>query len=975
MIYKHISLAAGGGIIARNQQAEQEECANIFIGLGGTGIDCLREIKKQVYNRLIPDDPVAEVPTYDHIQFLAIDTDVCSLGDDRSLSALDNATEYVDISCRDIHAIRGNTRVLRQDPSLQWFSDNVPILSANAGAGAVRQIGRLLFMMKVDTVVSAIRTKIANALAGLGGNSVNIHIFTGLCGGTGSGIFLDVCYILQKILDDLGILGSANTCGYFFLPDVNLTKVGFGNFHNFLEVNGFAAMKELDYCMNFENNGGSWDQNYRFFEIHTNQPPVKLAHLISAKDEQGSVIPDGYNYAMNVVVEYVMEFMTKQSVNAWNRAAGYFSLRSHIANIERMVEMLNKERGACYRYHVLGASTAYIPYKDINSYLAARIFEAYHTLPDACHDINEFLNTHGLTYKALLGEINRNAGAIPMLEVDPHELYNQVQRIMRPTALPPLLSYMLGKQTKIIGNYAKNRENLVQNTIVSLKNALMDISTNPTKGPVYAALLLKNVNRDDRDMTAVVEGYLMENERNKAQAVANLELREHELVTALRELQHSNILNRKRKASTYTSAAHAYFTQQLRIQLYVEMGEFLMAFKMQVKDLYDNFFSPLLNTLNNVAETFRCNLEFLNEGRYVNNDYGIKLVSLDDENLRKNLDEAVDRLDTAAVVTDLVAALIEQPEKWENRNNEAQISAMVSEFFVRQLTAFTSKNIDEYLATKFNAHTYNELVSAIYQNVLLRLKDMAAPMFWSRAAIDERCKLGYCSVPNTSAAIQAAVQQLHVVDNNIDGRSSVMPDRISMLTCYCGVPMFMFKGIDLYYHVYSAKEGMTGKHIYENSPYDERDFSKLSNLIPLSLLPDDRITPEIQQFIDDYREAQEFGIIFKQSERAPYPCHYYLRKIDPEDFRQKTEAVQQLIGDNNTEKAEQFLNDPANRVLQFGETIELPNNGSDGYENRVVCDHVFASPVYTALMREQLVLCRQFRESIHRITEYITDVD
>lgn len=52
MIYKNLSIAAGGGIIDHSQQAEQEDCANIFIGLGGTGIDCLKAVKCEVYNRL-----------------------------------------------------------------------------------------------------------------------------------------------------------------------------------------------------------------------------------------------------------------------------------------------------------------------------------------------------------------------------------------------------------------------------------------------------------------------------------------------------------------------------------------------------------------------------------------------------------------------------------------------------------------------------------------------------------------------------------------------------------------------------------------------------------------------------------------------------------------------------------------------------------------------------------------------------------
>ena len=975
MIYKNLSIAAGGGIIAHNQQAEQEECANVFIGLGGTGISCLREVKKQVYNRLSPDDPKAEIPKYDHIQFLAIDTDASSLGDDKSISTLDIATDYVDISCSDIHAVLGNTRTLRQDPSLQWFSDDISILAAEAGAGGVRQVGRLLLIQNVEKIVSEIKKKITLAITGLRGKPVNIHIFTGMGGGTGAGTFLDVCYILQKILKDMSLLGSAYTCGYFFLPDVNLAKVEIDSVKEYIEINGFAAMKELDYCMNFENNGGSWDQNYKTFEVHTHQPPVKLAHLITAKDEKGSVIPDGYNYAMNVVVDYVMEFMTKQIVDSKDRDAGNFGLKSHIANFDRIVAMLNKERGARYYYCVLGASNAYIPYKDINSYLASRIFEAYATLPDSCHDINEFVNTHGLTYKALLGEINKNVGAIPMFEVDAGELYNQVQGIMQPNIFPQLLSHMLGKKPEIIGNYAKNRESLVQNTIVSLKNALVEYATNAARGPVYASLLLKNFDKNDRDMTAVVEGYITENERNKAQAVANLELREQELGAALRELQNSR-LGRGRKAREYTSAVHAYFSQQLRIQLYVEMGEFLMAFKPQVKDLYDNFFSPLLDTLNNVAETFRANFTALNESVRVDNDYAIKIVGLDDESLKESLNEAVDKLDTTAIVMDFVAALIKQPKKWENRNNEAQISAMVSEFFVQQLTAFTSKNIDEYLATKFNTHSQEELVAAIYQNVMLKLKNMAAPMFWSRTSIDEKSRTGYCSVPNTSDAIKAAVDKLHYVDNKIDGRSSVMPDRISMLIFYCGVPMFMFKGIDLYYPGYSTKEGMTGKHIYENNKYDTRDFANLSNLLPLSLMSHEQITPKIQQFIDDYAEAVKYGIIYKESKGADgTQCDYLLRKVDTDDYNEKLRKIDRLLNEWNIDRARRFVDDPENNTLRFSSSITLPNTGAEGYKDDVVKDHVFASQVLTGEMYTQLELFRELQAKLKMIQDRIYDED
>lgn len=64
-IYPRLSLRYGGGIISPKQQAEQEEdTVNILIGLGGTGIDCIKTIKAAVRERLLPDDPEAAVQEY-----------------------------------------------------------------------------------------------------------------------------------------------------------------------------------------------------------------------------------------------------------------------------------------------------------------------------------------------------------------------------------------------------------------------------------------------------------------------------------------------------------------------------------------------------------------------------------------------------------------------------------------------------------------------------------------------------------------------------------------------------------------------------------------------------------------------------------------------------------------------------------------------------------------------------------------------
>ena len=151
-MYNKLLISAGGGIISRDQQAEQNECAVIALGLGGTGVSALRSLKKEVYDRLKPDKADSTVPSYYHIKFLAIDTDESRLADDGSIDSLDKNTEFMDISCADITGLLAGAATLRSKASLQWLKASatqpdgrgIKILNATAGAGGVRQIGRLL---------------------------------------------------------------------------------------------------------------------------------------------------------------------------------------------------------------------------------------------------------------------------------------------------------------------------------------------------------------------------------------------------------------------------------------------------------------------------------------------------------------------------------------------------------------------------------------------------------------------------------------------------------------------------------------------------------------------------------------------------------------------------------------------------------------------------------------------------------------
>lgn len=982
MIYRNLSIAAGGGVIDHNLQSEQEECANIFIGLGGTGISCLREVKAQVYNRLKPDSENSDVPEYKHIQFLAIDTDESSLGDDGSISTLDSVTEFENIGTTDIHSIITDTELLRQNKNMQWFTDNISIQNAEAGAGGVRQIGRLLVMQNVDRIVSALTRKIDDARQNLEGKSVNIHIFTGMGGGTGAGIFLDICYILKHVLKELAISGLAQTCGYFFLPDVNLARVNTETIRKYIEINGFAAMKELDYCMSFENNHGEWNQNYGSFTVRSNEQPVKLAHLITAKDENGNIKTNGYNYAMNVVVDYVMEFMTKEIVNEQNRKNGDFGLKSHISNFRNIVKMLDKKRGACHDYCVLGASSAFLPYKDIKSYLAALIYKKYESLPKTNHDVDKFVTDIGLSYQDIVRSMGQDAPSVPIYEVDKNIMIEQCAGLA-PDGLPPVLAQMRNSLATIKGAYSKNRDNLSSTIIVNILHELKLMCTDLNKGPKYAALMLSTDSRDDRDLGNIIEGYIDTTKTNISMAYADLNAREEAWQHALRGIQNIGMFeSKKQKANNCVNTIHSIYTKRAEILLYENVSDLLISLKEQVKNLSKEFFVPFIEMLNNVSETFNSNLETLSIPDKNDADYAVKIIDLEDDTLKEFLEKTVSELNTDNIVKGFIEYMLEERcEKiWRDRSNTDKIATIVSDYFAGAVSNIANKDIDHYLSIKYGNKTGGELSKAIYDNIMIKLQGKAKPLFWvdkRDGGVPSASKIGYISVPDTSQTIKSAAGDLCNFEKTITMRESEMVDRISLLVFYCGMPMYMFKGTYNYLPKYYEKQ-LVGKHLYEGTALDPRDFRKLHDIIPFTCITGDSKTESTELFGKDYNYAIARKIIDEVvfgSTGSTFEM--YLRVVDKQDVQNFNNRIDRVLNEKNVERAKKFLESEAGgELFKYNDSIILPQIGSNGRERDSVKDIVFASTYLTEILREQIQVVRSKESKIAELNDFVnSEVD
>lgn len=815
-MYNKLLISAGGGIISRSQQSDQALAATIAIGLGGTGISCLRELKKEVYNKLKPDPSTGDIPSYNHIKFLAVDTDKRSLGDTGAIDTIDSNTEFFDISCPDIISLLNRVTTLKNDPHLTWLSENINILNASAGAGGVRQIGRLLLMQSSREFERKVEELIESARRNLPGDApLNIHIFTGIGGGTGSGTFMDVCYIVQYALKRLGLYGKAQTCGFFFLPDVNIDYVSNAEVKAYIPVNGFAAMKELDYAMSYHMNGGEWNQVYDTFTVQSKDAPVKMAHLITGKTASGATRDNSYEYAMRVVVDYVLEFLTKPYISEGTAASdGHFTIESHIANIKRIIGMVPKKFGACYDYCVLGASNNYLPYKEITTYLASKIFQGFEylntTLPSS-KDLDDILGIASLRLQDIQNDLRRNVPMTPNYEVDTNTLKEQCAG-MPTDQIPQVLYQMREAENKIDGALVTNKKTLLQavestdvenpksiaSLIARIKKQLDIISVDPSRGPFYAVSLLHTVN--SKDFQNVVDGYIKNMTDELSDANADLTLREENMATCLREFQNSLALNRSKRGKSYVGSVHAYYMQRAKILYCSTMIDVLEQLKKQIEDLYSSYYLKLKVVIEELSATFSENLTALSTPVNINRTYSKPLMTITD--LKESLDETVRSMRIQDVVNHFVSYLIDNDEVWLSQD-ESKICAAVTKFFLSELNSFTNKTIIDYLRVKFDETDPSRLRKRIYDEIVYPAYNDASPLFWADSIYDisDASKIGYCSVPETSPEIQGAADDLHAAHNSIE-RRVVFSDRITIIRLFEGIPLFSYGGLSSCRHKY-----------------------------------------------------------------------------------------------------------------------------------------------------------------------------
>ena len=106
-----------------------------------------------------------------------------------------------------INNLKGNKNV-----DSDWIPEASAVLSKGEGAGGLSSYGRLSTWN--DTNLNIVKSKISNLYSKIGGGAeTNIFIVGTLTGGTGSGLCVDIAYLVREITS------CNNIYGMFLVPD------------------------------------------------------------------------------------------------------------------------------------------------------------------------------------------------------------------------------------------------------------------------------------------------------------------------------------------------------------------------------------------------------------------------------------------------------------------------------------------------------------------------------------------------------------------------------------------------------------------------------------------------------------------------------------------------------------------------------------------------------------------------------------
>jgi hypothetical protein len=883
---QQLDVSLGGGIISEKIRVDTIDNPMLVIGLGGTGIDALLRLKYQVNRRFkLPQEPLTkkkrEKPN--NIEFLAFETNEYERNKNYKGIGLDPNKEFVLLSNPEIGSLLQNRSTI--EPYIKdWLSPELLITDGISGASGVRQAGRLLLFTKINQVVQTLERKIDAVMEGTG-KRLYVFILTGLAGGTGSGCFLDISYITRGIIErKYGSSGvdKVSILGYLFTPDVNLSKRGLSSHTvEYIEKNGYAALKELDYWMNVDERNERFKMKYgSLLSVNSPMPPFNLCHLISGKNLEGKWLENAYDYCMNVTAENITNFM----VNEDKKSSEEFAIHDYISNIRTNIAQMRKPYTANYQYNIIGASMAEIPLEEMTTYVGYKLFEKMNRMFDSTPELSEveqFAEKLRIDPDSVHQRFNeRVPEPLSGFENSDRFSYNHVIKQPVINIEEELEREFLRKATD---QYRKCKRQLPGECLEEFNRQINRLFLHPQKGPIYASKLIHS--NDGFCLLKTLQTYINDL-HDRLERLPKTIQSEHDDAASKLEEARRTFISKERKKNAYIESKLAEYdarAQKARTEEMIEFYEDLyQLFNKQNAKIYE-VYKEILETLKAI---FQKNAYILVNSEEVIHDSGAtyywQLVSVPD--IAPEMQRIFDSKDGEILVQQWSEMLLEKAVHWV-KETDIDVVGTVSAFLTEQFGELITKSMEDFLRIKYGDDLPIDQI--IEQKIAARLDRDALPVFHLANSNGQLHfpQWGFVSVPVHAPNIFNGIKNFekHALSHSrFTIKESELKNRIFWLNTHNGVPLYAYAPLKIYENSYEktilGREGI-GRHLVQT---DKENWTYLPSPIPEKSWGDTHHNTRVHHYNkslrDLFEKAQAFGRIIEkdadQNTSARYQCKF-----------------------------------------------------------------------------------------------------
>ncbi len=336
----------------------------LCIGLGGTGRDVLMQIRRLIIDRYGRLDALPVV-SFVHIDADRGASDISGLSTGntyRGENILFTPAERViaTMSSQEIDqlivGLEQQGEFDRQSPYDHIRSWLPPQLIRNVtaiedGAGGIRPVGRLSFFHNYRKIKAAFETaenrtrEHEKAMLGQGFSvepGLNIFVVGSLCGGTASGMFLDVAYALRKAYGDI----ENKLVGYWVIsPEL------YGDTPS-MNANVYAALKELNHYAASNTRFKACYDPQQLVSVDEERPPFDFTYVLSNRTATDYRILDK-NKLCNVVAHKIFLDFGDELTSVIKSQKDNFK--------DRLTRLDNHPRRNVQRYLTFGLAKIYSP--------------------------------------------------------------------------------------------------------------------------------------------------------------------------------------------------------------------------------------------------------------------------------------------------------------------------------------------------------------------------------------------------------------------------------------------------------------------------------------------------------------------------------------------------------------------------------------------------------------------------------------